>query len=580
MKHYYYASPVMQRIRERLERLYGREAESLVARAAMMVGRYGVEAESRPAPHSCDQRSALLITYPDSIQVQGKPSLPVLQKALETHVGDSFTHLHILPFFPASSDDGFSIIHFRSVETAFGQWPDLQALGKSYSLVFDLVLNHVSARSGWFQDYIGGIAPGRHYFIEADPAEATLKKVVRPRSSPLLTPVRTYSGEKHVWTTFSSDQVDLNYANPDVLFEVLDIIMLYISMGARVLRLDAIAYLWKKAGTACLNLPETHEIIALLRDLLILFAPDVRLLAETNLPHDENISYFGSGDEAHWIYQFSLPPLILHALLGGTARHLAAWAQGLPEPPSGCAYLNITGTHDGIGARPLEGLIPEPEIKGLVDHVAGAGGRVSTRRAANGEEAPYELNSTWFDALGGLRGDDPEMHLARFLCAQAILFSFKGIPAVYFNTLLAARNDQDLARQTGMNRSLNRTKWQRAAFQSVAENPGSVAGRAFAAQLRMLKIRAGHTAFHPEGPQRVAAVTDSVLGIERISPDGTEKILALANLSGKPARVEGNQLKACGWQGIASNDLLAGNDVCSTGAVALAPYAVVWLPLV
>jgi sucrose phosphorylase len=575
----YYASPIMSRIRERLARLYGPAAERLLSRVAMMIGRYGIEADARPAPQDCDQRASLLITYPDAMQVPNKPSLAILAKMLETHIGDAITHLHILPFFPASSDDGFSIIHFRSVDPAFGQWPDIQALGKGYSLVFDMVLNHASSQSGWFQDYIAGIAPGRNYFIEADP-NSDFSHVVRPRSSPLLTPVMTSSGAKQIWTTFSADQVDLNYADQDVLFEMLDIMMFYIAMGARVLRLDAIAYLWKRDGTNCLNLPETHEIIRLLRDLLTLVAPDVRLLAETNLPHAENISYFGDGDEAHWIYQFSLPPLLLHALVNGTARYFVDWAQKLPAPPSGCAYLNITGTHDGIGIRPLEGLIPEQEIKELVDHVVRAGGRVSTRRTANGNEAPYELNSTWFDALGGLPGDNPALHMSRFLCAQTILMTFKGIPAIYLNTLIAASNDGVLAQQTGMNRSLNRTKWQRAAFNTLLSHSGSTAANAFSAQLRILKIRAEHHAFHPDGSQRVAAITESTLGIERQSPDGTERILALANLSSQPANLSRAGLQAHGWQNCAPLDILTGQDIVSqNGAISLGAYAAVWLIL-
>lgn len=574
----YYASPIMSRIHERFTRLYGSAADRCLTRLAMLIGRYGIEADARSPQVPCDQRTALMIAYPDAIQAPPRPALAVLKKIIETHVGNTITHLHVLPFFPASSDDGFSVVHFRSVDPVLGKWPDLQALGKSYNLVFDMVLNHVSSQSGWFQDYIAGIAPGRDYFIEADPND-NFTGVVRPRNSPLLTPIMTDNGLRHVWTTFSSDQIDLNYATPDVLFEMLDILLFYIAMGARVLRLDAIAYLWKQKGTNCLNLPETHEIIRLFRDILTLTAPDVRLLAETNLPLAENLSYFGNGGEAHWVYQFSLPPLLLHALARGTARYLAAWADKLPPPPIGCAYLNITGTHDGIGVRPLEGLIPELEIKWLVEHIVGLGGRVSTRRTENGDNAPYELNSTWFDALGGV-GDTPELHMARFLCAQTILMTFKGIPAVYFNTLIAAPNDHELAGRTGMNRSLNRTKWQSAALHAVLTQPDSTAACALSAQLRILKIRGEHPAFHPDGAQKVAALADTVLGIERTAPDGTERILALANLSNQPVNLPQASLQAHGWQNYGATDLLTGQSIVSqNGDISLGAYTVVWLTL-
>ncbi|MFH1476748.1 MAG: alpha-amylase family glycosyl hydrolase [Verrucomicrobiota bacterium] len=578
MKNYYF-SQIMGRVQDRLAHLYGSAAPRLLARLAMMIGRYEINVESRPPMPLADQRACLLITYADTVRAPQTPSLAVMSRFLAARAGKAVTHLHILPFCPSSSDDGFSVIHFRSVNPQFGQWSDLQTLSQSYDLVFDMVLNHVSSQSGWFQDYIAGIAPGRDYFIEADPAH-DFSGVVRPRRSSLLTPIQTYAGVKNVWTTFSADQIDLNYTNPDVLFEMLDIMMFYIAMGARVLRLDAVAYLWKRPGTNCLNLPETHEIVRLLRDMLALNAPDIRLLTETNLPHAENLSYFGDGDQAHWIYQFSLPPLLLHALTRGTARYLAAWAGKLPPPPAGCAYLNITGTHDGIGIRPLEGLVPEPEIAGLVDHIVRCGGRISTRRAANGADAPYELNSTWFDALGGITGDTPESHLKRFLCAQTILMTLQGIPAVYFNTLLAASNDQALAGQTGMNRSLNRGKWQLTDLDALLANPASVASRSLAAHLRMLKIRAEHPAFHPDGAQIVAAVTDSVLGIERAAPDGTERILALANLSNQPARLARAGLQPHGWQNHGPTDLLTGQSIASQdNSIALEAYAVAWLLL-
>lgn len=572
----YYASPVMGRIRARLKRLYGPSADRLLSRLAMMIGRYGLESGARRQLPP-DERSCMLIAYADSVLNPAGPALPLMRRFLGKHIGKAATHLHILPFWKSSSDDGFSVVHFRTVDPRFGNWSDVQALGQSYCMAFDLVLNHVSSQSGWFQDFVAGVAPGRDYFITADPA-GDFSKVVRPRSHPLLTPAATYSGVRNVWTTFSADQVDLNYANPDVLFEMLDIMLFYAAMGARVLRLDAIAYLWKRPGSTCLNQAEVHEIIRLMRDMLELAAPDVRLLSETNLPHAESISYFGAGDEAHWIYQFSLPPLLLHALVRGTARHLAEWAAQLPAPPPGCAYLNITGTHDGIGLRPLEGLVPHAEIEGLVAHVVGLGGRVSTRRTADGRDAPYELNTTWFDALGGADAGGQAMHMARFLCAQSVLMAFKGIPAVYFNTLLAAANDHELAARTGMSRSLNRGKWLPAGLEAMLSDPGSPAARSLAFHKRVMKVRGEHPAFHPDGAQKVAALSDSVLAIEREAPDGSERILALANLGAQPEAVSKSVLKAHGWQGVLPVDLIEGRDVSGRdGKISLGAYAAAWL---
>lgn len=128
--------------------------------------------------------------------------------------------------------------------------------------MFDLVLNHCSARSSWFKDFIAGIEPARHYFLNMDPKQ-DYSEVVRPRTSPLLTKTRTIDGEANVWTTFSADQVDLNWCNPEVLFEFIDILMFYISKGMRIVRMDAVAFVWKELGTNCIHLPETHEIVKL-----------------------------------------------------------------------------------------------------------------------------------------------------------------------------------------------------------------------------------------------------------------------------------------------------------------------------
>ena len=221
--------------------------------------------------------------------------------------------------------------------------------------MFDLVLNHCSSKSPWFKEYISGIEPGLNYILEGD-IKADLSQVVRPRATPLLTPYQTRVGEKHVWTTFSADQVDLDWTSPDLLFEFLDIIMFYVSIGCRILRLDAVAFLWKEIGTNCLHLPKTHEIIKLIRNFVEIVAPDLLILTETNVPHKENVSYFGKADEAHAVYQFSLPPLLLHGLLNGTAEHITKWADGLEALPKGCHFLNFTASHDGIGVRPFEGI--------------------------------------------------------------------------------------------------------------------------------------------------------------------------------------------------------------------------------
>lgn len=560
----------LERLRGRLRGLYGEQAERCLDRLAMMAGRYGVAAAARPPPAArWDARDAVLIAYGDMVRAPGEKPLATLKSFADSHLKDAFSTIHVLPFFPYSSDDGFSVIHFRTVNPELGDWPAVQALGENFRLAFDLVLNHVSRASGWFQDYLAGIAPGRRYFIEPDPG-ADLSAVVRPRSLPLLTPVMTPGGKRSVWTTFSEDQIDLDFSNPDVLFELLDILLFYVSMGARVIRLDAIAYLWKRAGTPCIHLPETHEIVKLFRDFLEAVAPDVLLLTETNVPQAENYSYFGDGDEAHIAYQFALPPLLLHALQSGTARHLSAWASALPAPPAGCTVLNFTASHDGIGLRPLQGLLPDTEIRSLVARMQSLGAQVSTRRNSDGTDSPYELNITYFDAMRG-NGEPAAAHIQRFLCSQTIPMALKGIPAVYFNSLVAARNDEEGARRTGRARSLNRRKWSQEELDAALKDDKSDAALVFGEYTRLLRLRAGQPAFHPDGAQKIADLGESVFAVERTSPDGKQSILAISNCSGGPVAVPAPAARD-------RLDLILNRKPETDGhAIRLNPYQSVWL---
>ncbi|MBP7274745.1 MAG: alpha-amylase [Kiritimatiellae bacterium] len=560
---------LLQPVHGRFERLYGAErAADCVDRLRMMIGRYGVGPSGDPE-RPWQTGDAALIAYADAVRAEGETPLATLRRFLDERMPGLFNIAHVLPFFPYSSDDGFSVIHYRHVRPDLGSWSDLEALAAGgRRLMVDLVLNHTSRESNWFRDYILGIAPGRDFFIEIAP-DMDLSRVVRPRTSALATSVHTRSGSRKVWTTFSADQIDLNFANPDVLFEFLDLLFLYYSHGARLFRLDAIAYLWKTSGTGCIHLPQTHEIVALLRDVLELAMPDAALVTETNVPHEENVSYFGHGRESRMVYQFTLPPLLLHTLLSGDARPLADWVTHLQDPPPGCTFLNFTASHDGIGVRPLEGILPDPAVEALADHVRARGGDVSMRRAAGGLDRPYELNTTYFDALGK-REDSVVLHLARFLCSQTIACALKGIPAIYFNSLVAAPNDHALARQTGRARSLNRTLWMEGDLSARLSDPASPASVALQGFRRILPARTSCEAFHPHGRQEVLRTPPEVFGLERVSPDGRVRVRALHNITAGTVRVpEG---AGAGPQ----VDLISGTSYPG-GDLALAPYQAVWL---
>jgi glycosidase len=561
----------LDRLRERFNRLYGpKRARQCIERIVTLTGRYGIGYNREPGRTLWDEKTAVLITYADTLRTEGEPPLVTLNRFAEQHFDGVFSTLHILPFFPWSSDDGFSIINYRQVHAGYGTWSHIRQLSRRFDLMFDLVLNHVSRRSSWFKHYIAGIAPYRDYFIEIDPA-TDLSATVRPRSLPLLTAFLRNGEEKHLWTTFSDDQIDLNFANPDVLFEFLDILLFYISNGCTVIRLDAIAYLWKQPGSAGIHLEQTHELVKLMRDLLDMTAPGVILITETNVPHKENISYFGNGDEARMVYQFALPPLLLHALRNEDAGRLSTWAKTVCETPEGCTWFNFTASHDGIGVRPLTGLIPEKEIAALAEEMKRLGGHISTKRNADGTDGPYELNITYFDALGG---DDHQT--ARFLCSQTVMLGLKGVPGVYFHSLTATPNDSEGVEATGRARSINRKKWNADELEQVLGGT-TPAAQVFREYRRILKIRRKHPAFHPDAAQRVLDPGPGLFAFVRTAPGG-ETVICISSFSGDRQELRIDQRIPELDNTAPCTDLLSGARYNGAGKlIVLDPFQTVWL---
>lgn len=516
----------------RLARLYGPErATELLARLQMRIRRLAETPSGTSIQPQWTKRSAILITYPDIVRETDLHPLMALRNFCGERFAGCFDTLHVLPFFPASSDGGFSVIDYREVDPTYGTWDDVRALAGEWHLMVDLVLNHCSRESPMFERFRNGRMPECDFFIEEN-QEADLSQVVRPRVTPLLTPVETAGGLKHVWTTFSADQVDFNWRCPDVLFEFLDILLFYIRQGARVIRLDAVAFLWKERGTSCLHLSQTHEVVKLLRAFLSLAAPEVVLLTETNVPHRENVSYFGNSDEAHAVYQFSLPPLLLHALLRGDASHLACWLMKFGTPPPGCTFLNFTASHDGVGVRPLEGLLPDEELSFLARETLNRGGMISRRRMQSGEERPYELNIAWRDLLD-IPGN-PAAGLQRFLCSQAVALALRGIPAIWFHNMVGTRNWLEGVAK-GEPRDINRRRWERVELDAALAAPSTGMNQVLLEMTALLRVRRCWNAFHPDGPQEILCPTPELLGIGREQPDGSQRVLCWFNFSDHPA---------------------------------------------
>ena len=517
------------KLENRLRFIYKNDFTTEIIKGLLeVISKYPIIASQRES--KWDEKDAVLITYGDSIKTQEEVPLQTLRKFLSKHLEDQISVVHVLPFFPYSSDDGFSIIDFRKVNPDLGNWDDIEGLTKHFDLMADLVVNHASARSEWFQQFLKQKGRGKNFFI-TESTETDLSDVTRPRSTPLLTPFQTDAGTKYVWTTFSADQVDLNFSNPELLLEMIDVLLGYISNGARVIRLDAIAFLWKKAGTTCLHLPETHEVVKLMRDVAEYINPSVIILTETNVPNKENLSYFGNGDEAHMVYQFSLPPLLLHALHTGNSKYITEWAKELPELEPGNTFFNFTASHDGIGVRPLEGLLPEKEKYELVENMQKFGGLVNYKSNPDGTQSPYELNITYFDALKGTIEGGDNLQVERFLASQIVMMSFRGVPAFYIHSLTATPNYLEGVSKTKHNRTINRRKWNLDELQEILDDE-TPQKRVFTTLQKLIYIRKQQKAFHPDATQQILDLGTKFLGLVREANEG-QKIILIANLTDK-----------------------------------------------
>jgi glucosylglycerate phosphorylase len=539
-----------QTIAEHLVFLYGTNAAGPVEarlRALMhdrfpeAAGRAAAGGPRRQLPLT--QRDALLITYGDQVREPGAAPLQTLGELLEEHAAGAVSGVHILPFYPSTSDDGFSVADYRAVDPDLGTWDDVCRLGRRFDLMFDGVFNHVSAHSAWFEGFLRDDPQFRDWFITVD-GDPDLSQVVRPRALPLLTAFQTAAGTKRVWTTFSADQVDVNAHDPAVVLALIEVLLFYVARGARFIRLDAIAYLWKEIGTSCIHLPQTHRVIQLMRAVLDEVAPDVLLITETNVPHRDNVSYFGDGsNEAQLVYNFALPPLVLHTLATGDATALSRWAATLDLPSDGVTFFNFLASHDGIGVNPVRGILSESEIDALVARAPAHGGYVSYKQNSDGSKSPYELNVNYFDALSDPAGGEPEeTQVRRFLAAHAIMLALPGMPGIYVHSLFGSRGDRAGAEASGIPRRINRQKFVRAELEHELADPASRRARVLFELKALLRQRQASAVFHPSGRCEVVATDPRVFALRRTSPDGAEAMLCLHNTSDETVRAEGRVL--------------------------------------
>lgn len=476
-----------------------------------------------------NEKSCFLITYADSIKQKNNKNLKSLDFFLDKYCKD-FSHIHILPFYPYSSDDGFAVIDYKKINDEHGDWNDVKKLTTKFKIMSDLVINHCSSKNPLFTNFLKNKNPGKDYFISSENNFKNYSKVVRPRESKLSKKVNISSKTKYVWCTFSHDQVDFNFKNPDVLLYFLKIIKFYLDKGIKALRLDAVAFLWKEEGTKCINLPETHLIIRLIRLLIECYSNDCVLITETNIPNHENLSYFGNNNEAHCIYNFSFAPLVIHAIISEDNSYLMKWSRSMPPAQFGNSYLNFLSTHDGIGMRPLEGLLPENEINRFIKTLESSGAHL-TNRISQKKKTVYEVNTTLLDAFKQTYRGKDSLGINRFILAHEILFCMEGIPAIYLQNLVGSRNDNKKFKDTQTFRSVNRRNWNLDNLMSQLNKDKSITKKAYSSLTKLLQLRKKQPAFHPNATQFTLQLPKNFFGIWRQSLDKNQSIFCISNLS-------------------------------------------------
>jgi sucrose phosphorylase len=575
MKH---ISDLNHTINKRLNKLYPPDIAQLAVNDIIdLIFKYKQRIKSQE--YHLSQKDIVLIAYGDQVNKNHEASLKTLNDFMENHLKGVINSIHILPFYPFSSDDGFSVVNYSAVDPHMGSWREIEEISKNYRLMVDGVINHISQFSDWFRAYLSGDPYFQDFFIDMDPS-IDLSKVVRPRASPLLSEFVDDNGKIHnIWTTFSKDQVDLNYKSHRVLRNVLDALFYYIEKGATLIRLDAIAFIWKEIGTQCVHLPQTHELIQLMREVLHEVAPEVIIITETNVPHHENVSYFGSGaDEAQMVYNFALPPLLVHSILHGDTKTLTSWAKTLSLPSDKVCFFNFAASHDGIGLRPVKGILEDDEINYIVDKIQEHGGLVSFRAEEDGTKTPYELNCSYIDALANPKEDD-NTRLKRMLVAQATVLAMPGVPGIYFHSLVGSRNYHDGVKHSGINRTINREKYHIDWLEKELSTQGTLAKSIFDSYKRLISIRINEEAFNPFGKFNILDLDSRLFVIDNICCKNTERIIAIHNFSNEEVKCilpEDITLPLCDI--LSTNcGTISQNTNEQTREFLLQPYQIMWL---
>jgi sucrose phosphorylase len=530
------------------------------------------------------EQDVALITYGDLIYEEGVSPLTTLSKFCGIYLKQTINTIHILPFFPYSSDKGFSVLDYESVDSMLGTWGDIEDLGTRYKLMFDAVINHVSSRSRWFQKFLDGVSRYQDFFISYDSHEELTPQersiLFRPRSTDILTKFQALYGDKYVWTTFSKDQVDLDYSNPEVLMRVIDILLFYVRKGADIIRLDAVTYFWVTPGTPCANLEQTHVIVKIFHEILSLVAPHVAIITETNVPHKENIAYFGKNDEAHMVYNFALPPLVLNTFYTGDTTRLSEWATNLEPVSELTTFFNFLDSHDGIGVMAVKNILSDEEINFLVQRAQEHGAHISYKTDKDGEKVPYEINITWFSAL--CKEDDAEdmdFQVKKFIASRTIALVLQGVPGIYLHSFFGTKNDLEHLINADAKRKINRTIVNYNTLVDELDNPDTLIAKISDNMKDIISLRTMQRAFHPNGAQNILKIRQEIFAVLRTSPQKDQQILSLINVTDAQCHIsipmETIHIFKQEWCNLIDQKEYAFKE--ENISLTLEPYDVVWL---
>lgn len=519
---------------EDLSYMYGDQAEWVANEVNGLLERYrNAITQKHASTTKLTSADAILITYGDSIQNSDSNPLTSLAQFCQAQLADCISAIHLLPCFPFTSDDGFSVQDYYQIDPNLGAWDDVAAMSESFDIMLDAVVNHCSQENDWFKAFLEGAPEYDDYFIAADP-DADYSTVTRPRALPLLHRYPKQGSEVSVWTTFSEDQVDLNYKSAKVFVQVLDVLLFYVAQGSKFIRLDAIAFIWKKLGTTCMHLPQAHRIIQLYRHYIEQLAPNVSIITETNVPHEENISYFGDGyNEAHLVYNFTLPPLLMHSLHEEEVETLTGWAKKLELPSDEVCFFNFTASHDGVGVRPLQNIVSDENIQRLADIAQSHGGFVSMRDNGDGTKSPYEINCNYLDFATSPDAEN-SLRAQRFLLTQSVMLAMPGVPGIYYHSILGSENDRQAAIDSGINRRINRQKLTSSTLQDELADATTLRHLVFTGYRELMNARRDDDAFDPFGTAKYQR-QGKVFIIHRVSESGD--VYALHNFSSDSSEV-------------------------------------------